>query len=211
MLKEADLLTVWEAIKTRRSIRKFAADNVSDEVIEQLLEAARLAPSGGNRQPWRFLVVRDEGHKKEISRICRQQPFIQKAPVLILCFGDLKRYSPEVIKQAHQELVAAKALADEALTAERISPGVLTPNFPQTETLSSVKANVYIAAQNMVLMATAIGLVTCWIGANDNQINHLFGLSDNLVPVVAIAVGYPATENPPQRPRLSREEILIKL
>ena len=53
------MLTVWEAIKMRRSIRRFAPDDVPDEMVEQMLEAARLAPSGGNRQPWRFLVVRD--------------------------------------------------------------------------------------------------------------------------------------------------------
>ena len=205
------MLTVWEAIKTRRSIRKFATDDVPDEIIEQLLEAARLAPSASNRQPWRFLVIRDEEHKKEISLICRRQPFIQRAPVLILCFGDMERYSSEVTKQVHQELVAVKALAEEALAAEKVSPGLLTPSFPQNEVISSLKANVYIAAENMVLMATALGLATCWIGANDNEINRLFGLSGDLIPVVAIAVGYPAGENPPQRPRLSLEDVLIKL
>ncbi len=48
------MLTVWETIKNRRSIRKFSSDDVSDEIIRQMLEAARLAPSGSNRQPWRF-------------------------------------------------------------------------------------------------------------------------------------------------------------
>ena len=204
------MLTVWEAIKTRRSIRKFANNEVPSEIIDQLLEAARLAPSASNRQPWCFIVVRDEEHKKEISRICRQQPFIQKAPVLILCFGDLERYSSEATKQAHKGLVAARALAEEALAAEKVSPGVLTPSFPSHEVIPSIKANVYIAAEHIVLMATALGLATCWIGASDKEINCLFGLSDELIPVVAIAVGYPVNENPPQRPRLSLEEIIIK-
>jgi len=59
------MLTVWEAIKMRRSIRKFAPDDVPEEMIEQMLEAARLAPSANNRQPWCFLVVKD----KEVRKI----------------------------------------------------------------------------------------------------------------------------------------------
>jgi len=64
------VLTVWDAIKTRRSIRKFLPDDIPDEMVEQMLEAARLAPSGSNRQPWRFVVVRDKQIKKELCRIC---------------------------------------------------------------------------------------------------------------------------------------------
>ena len=51
------MLTVSEAIRERRSIRSFRSDPVPDEVIHQMLEAARLAPSGSNRQPWRFIVL----------------------------------------------------------------------------------------------------------------------------------------------------------
>ena len=79
------MLTVWEAIKIRRSIRKFAPDDVPEEMIEQMLEAARLAPSGANYQPWRFLVVRDQELRKELSRICLNQRFIEEAPVVIVC------------------------------------------------------------------------------------------------------------------------------
>ena len=87
------MLNVWEAIKGRRSIRKFATDDVPEAMVEQMLEAARLAPSASNRQPWRFLVVRDRIIKQEIRRICFGQMFIEEAPVVIICFGDLERYS----------------------------------------------------------------------------------------------------------------------
>jgi len=117
------MLSVWEAIKNRRSIRKFASDDVPNEIIMQLLEAARLAPSGGysggNSQPWRFLVVRDKEHKQELSRICRNQPFIQRAPVVIACFGHLNQCSPAARRQTYIGLVEAGALAEEALEIER--------------------------------------------------------------------------------------------
>ena len=53
------MLTVGEAIRQRRSIRSFRPDPIPEEHISEMLEAARLAPSGGNSQPWRFLVVTD--------------------------------------------------------------------------------------------------------------------------------------------------------
>ncbi len=54
------MLSVKEAIEIRRSIRRFRPDDIPDELIEQILEATRLAPSAGNRQPWCFLVIRDK-------------------------------------------------------------------------------------------------------------------------------------------------------
>ncbi len=62
------MLTVWEAIQKRRSIREYAPDDVPQEMIDQMLEAARLAPSGSNRQPWRFLVVRDKELRQGLRR-----------------------------------------------------------------------------------------------------------------------------------------------
>ncbi len=75
------MLTVWDAIKVRRSIRKFAIDDVPDEMIEQMLEAARLAPSGGNRQPWRFLVVRDREIRQQIREFTPAAGNILRNPI----------------------------------------------------------------------------------------------------------------------------------
>jgi len=212
------MLSVWEAIKNRRSIRKFAPDDVPNEIIMQLLEAARLATSGGysggNSQPWRFLVVRDKEHKQELSRICRNQPFIQRAPVVIACFGDLNQCSPAARRQTYIGLVEAGALAEEALEIERKKgiANITRPPISNENALSSIKANTYTAIENILLMATGIGLVTCWIGCDGNysEINRLFGLGDNLIPVSLITVGYPVGELPPPRPRLSLDEILLK-
>jgi len=78
------MLSVKEAIEVRRSIRHFRPDEVPDKLIEQMLEGARLAPSGSNIQPWRFLVIRDKEVKKELRRICLEQRFMEEAPVVII-------------------------------------------------------------------------------------------------------------------------------
>jgi len=208
------MLTVWEAIKARRSIRKFAADDVPEEMVSQMLEAARLAPSGSNRQPWRFLVVRDAKTRKALSQICLEQRFIEEAPVVIVCFGDFDRYSDAARKKRRQESVdsgAASTASGRFADPEFITYMDSLPVPPREDLVRPVVANTYIAIEHMVLIATALGLGTCWVGAFDNaEINRLFGLDDTLLPVAVIPVGYPAGKIPSPRPRVSLDEILVK-
>jgi nitroreductase len=208
------MLTVWEAIKIRRSIRKFAPDDVPEDMVTQMLEAARLAPSGSNRQPWRFLVVRDREIRKQLRRICLGQRFIEEAPVVIVCFGDFEGYSATARKKRRQEFMDSGVMST---TSGRFAdPKFIAyidslPVPPREQLVTPVVANTYIAIEHLVLMATALGLSTCWVGAFDpTEINRLFGLGDTLLPVAVIPVGYVAGEIPPPRPRLRLEEILVK-
>jgi len=63
-----------DAIKTRRSIRKFKPQLISREIILELLEAAMFAPSAGNEQPWQFMVLDDRTILDEVPRICSTAP-----------------------------------------------------------------------------------------------------------------------------------------
>ena len=84
------MLTVMEAIQKRRSIRKFKLDPVPDELINQMLEAARLAPSGSNRQPWRFQVIQDPALKERIfDEATFNVKHVLEAPVVIVCASEL--------------------------------------------------------------------------------------------------------------------------
>src|SRR4030066_1581450 len=87
------MLTVTEAIRQRRSIRSFRSDPVPDDMVSEILEAARLAPSASNRQPWRFIVVTDGEEKAKLRRICLDQAFIEEAPVVFVCCADLTAYT----------------------------------------------------------------------------------------------------------------------
>ena len=209
------MLTVWEAIKRRRSIRRFVPDDVPEDMVNQMLEAARLAPSGSNRQPWRFLTVRDKEIRRELSRICLGQRFIEEAPVVIVCFGDFERYSDTARKKRRQESVdsgAAGTASGRFADPEFIAYMDSLPVPPREQLVTPVVANTYIAIEHLVLMATALGLSTCWVGAFEDpaEINRLFGLDDTLLPVAVIPIGYAAGEIPPPRPRLPLEEILVK-
>ncbi len=81
-------MDLFKAIEERRSIRKFKPDPIPDDNLKKILEAGRLAPSGGNRQPWMFVVVRNAEKKKALSTASNNQKFIADADSVIVALGD---------------------------------------------------------------------------------------------------------------------------
>lgn len=79
-------------IRSRRSVRRFDADAgaVPDEVVDELLEAMRWAPSAGNAQPWRAYVVRDEATRRRLAAAALGQAFVAEAPVTIVVAVELR-------------------------------------------------------------------------------------------------------------------------
>ena len=76
------------AIKNRRSIRKYKAKEIPHDILLQVLEAARLAPSGANRQPFQLIVVTDPEKKKGLVPLCKNQQFVDEAAVFIAGVDD---------------------------------------------------------------------------------------------------------------------------
>lgn len=76
-------MDIFEAIKERRSIRRYRTEPVPQELLQQVLEAARVAPSAANRQAWKFVVVTDAATRQELVPACRSQQFVGQAPVVI--------------------------------------------------------------------------------------------------------------------------------
>ena len=73
-----------DTIQKRRSIREFRDEPVSNEKLRRVLEAARLAPSAGNRQPWKFVVVKDVNKRKALAQAANNQFFVGQAPIIIV-------------------------------------------------------------------------------------------------------------------------------
>jgi nitroreductase len=86
------MLTTKEAIEKRRSIRKFKPDSIPDEHIEEIIDSARLAPSGCNAQPWRFKIVAEKDAKIRLAQSAYGQSFIATAPVVLVCCADVGGY-----------------------------------------------------------------------------------------------------------------------
>ncbi len=84
-------MDVFQAVRTRRSIRSFTSEMVSEEDVMKLIDAARWAPSAGNNQPWEFIIVREPRIKRDLSVAALDQMFLEEAPVLIVvCANQLR-------------------------------------------------------------------------------------------------------------------------
>ncbi|MHA2406460.1 MAG: nitroreductase family protein [Candidatus Hermodarchaeia archaeon] len=91
-------MNVIEAIRTRRSIRQYQSHPIPDEDLKRILEAAQLAPSAGNKQPWKFIVVRDTVTKAKLAESSRNQQWIADADVVIVAIA-MDKNDPSIYKK----------------------------------------------------------------------------------------------------------------
>ncbi len=195
-----------QAVAQRRSIRKFKPDPLNDDQITQILEAARLAPSGSNVQPWRFVVVKSQEMRERLS-VVSVFKFVFKAPVVFVCCSD--RSSIDTREKRIAELVEYSAFEDVDMEGNilELTSG-LTVN--STDLRISMTMNLAIAIEHMALKAADLGLGSCWVGGFDaRETKKILELDEDVFPNMLLPVGYPAN-NPPARPRLSMEEIVLK-
>jgi len=189
------MLTVMDTIRQRRSVRSFKPDPVRQDVIDLMLEAARLAPSGSNRQPWRFQVVTDSALRQRIfDEATYGSKHILEAPLIIVCGCELLTY------------VRGNPLApsNSALVAEGEDWPSLKPFIPDAA------MNMAIAVEHMVLVATAEGVGTCWVQRiKPAQLARLLGWPPTVAVILLLLAGY-AREEPMPKPRLPIDSILIK-
>jgi nitroreductase len=192
-MKGGEMLTVKEAIEKRRSIRKFRPDPIPIELVEQLLDAARLAPSASNRQPWRFQIITDTDLKRRIfEEATFGQKHVKEAPMIIVCGSELFTF------------VKRHPLAPPGSDYY----GADSDNWDDIKAfIPDAQMNTAIAMEHMVLMATALGVGTCWVqGIRFGQLAKILGWPRHVVVHAILAMGY-QDETPQPRPRLSREEI----
>lgn len=184
-------MEVLEAIRARRSIRQFLPKPVADDAIEQVLDAARWAPSWGNNQCWRFVVVRDSNTKQQIADTMipvvkeKQNPAtgaIGTAPVVIVACA-------EVGHSGHSRSEPEKALTDK---------GDYWYMY-----------DVALAMQNLTLAACSLGLGTVHTGSFDApKVAEILGIPAGHVVVAITPLGYPEKE-PSPRPRRELTEIVF--
>jgi len=199
-------MELMDAIRKRRAIRKYKSDPVPQECFDQIIEAARLAPSGVNSQPWKFKVVTDPDTKKKVYQASSNQHHIDQAPAVIIICADTMSYSKS-LKERFKELLENGVITQDDLNRRGID--VLTEDEVKDLEKYTVSAafNTAIATEHMALMAASLGLGTCWIHLFDKEaISKLFDLPPWIIPVTLLPVGYP-DEEPEPRPRKTIEEI----
>lgn len=201
------MLTTKEAIEKRRSIRKFKQDPIPEMDLMEILNAARLAPSGCNAQPWRFKLVKDNEIKIKLSQAAYNQAFIAQAPIVIVCCADVNGYLNGTVSGI-QDLGKIGAVEDRIVQIlEKRTNNLKT--VPIEQIGPQISFNVAIAIEHMVLRALDFGLGTCWIRLLDIQrINKIFRWPENIYTVALLPIGY-AAEDPAPRKRMALNELLL--
>lgn len=198
-----------DVIKKRRSIRKFRQDMVPNEMIMHILQAARLAPSGSNLQPARFIVVKSTEGKEKLKE-CTPLPFVHNAPVTIICLADTGAFNGREIRM--YELREAGAFIDTPLDGAGFAEAMKNRAvMSEADAASYLKFNTAIAIDHMTLRAVDLGLGSCWIGMFDQKkVRETFGIDSRYLVTALIPVGFP-DQDPEPRPRISMDEILLKI
>lgn len=202
-------MDVLEAIQKRRSIRKFKTTPLTSEQINNLLEAARLAPSGCNVQPWRFIIVNDTQLKTKLCEASFDQQFIKDAPIVIVCCSDLHSWKES--KEKTQELLNRADInlgekCEKALM-ERVEKATADSTH---ERIPSAMLNVAIAIEHIVLTAVELGLGSCWVRLFDEKkVKQILKLPEYVFAVALLPIGIP-DEDPPARPRLPLPKIVLQ-
>ena len=175
-------MEVLDAVKARRSIRKYKPDPVPDKMLETVLDAARLAPSWANTQCSRFIVVRDGAIKNKIA-------------------GTLSTNNPaaDAIRNAPVTLVACAELAKAGCSG----------SVPSTDKGDWFMFDVALAMQNLVLAAHSVGLATVYVGLFDaREAARILGVPPGGCVVAMTPLGYPG-EAKESRPRKELSEIVF--
>ncbi len=194
-----------EVIAARRSIRKFKTDAISDDVIRQLIDAARLAPSGSNLQPARFIVAQSQEAKETLGK-CTPYKFIVKAAVIFVCCADLTTITTR--EKRVGELF--KEGAFEGVEMDMSDPAAVAPVMNMDMIKSYLSMNTAIAIEHIVLKAVDLGLGSCWIGRFDrDKLKASLKLDDDIYPVMLLPVGWP-DQSPKTRPRFDIDKYILK-
>ncbi len=209
-----DTYTLAEAtmkvIQDRRSIREWIDEPVSEQDLAMILEAGRLAPSGENAQPWRFIIVRDAEMRRKLGALAGG--------------GSGRRFTAEFVTQQMQERFAGlqdeakKKAAFEKLTSGQVS--AFLANAPLNIIVCGKKDvwdtpyDTSAAIENMLLMVTALGLGACWVIApcidirDEERLKALLDIPPGFKAISLISIGRPTRPHRP-RPRIALDQLVF--
>ena len=176
-------MDIFEAMSTQRAMRRLKPDPVPDELIWKLLDAAVKAPSGGNRQPWNFIVIRDAETKTKIAEWYLEGWNTAYGP-----FRQAAMASPPIAKTYGSADRLANHLAEvPVLIMVTLDPARVAPVTPPG-------ANVFPAVQNLLLAARALGLgatLTTVYRTHEAEVKQLLGIPETVETMALIPIGYP--------------------
>ncbi len=171
---------LFEAMYTQRAIRQFKPDPVPDDLVHKLIESATKAPSGGNSQPWRFIVIRDAESKRVIGKYYKQAwDAAYGARSAATLESRVRTSAANLAEHMHEVPVLILACIE-----HDGSPGTMGRG-----------SSIFPAVQNLLLAARGLGLgsvITSLHKRYEQEIKELLGIPENVETAALLPIGYPA-------------------
>ena len=197
---------IWEVMFTQRAIRYWVEEPVSRELIERVIEAASKAPSGSNHQPWMFVVADRDPVKTSLAEALRD--YYEEGPLKTLVESSQKT------EDSSQRLMMSGA--ENFFTNLRTAPAIIIPclyklSSPTSEMNTLIAgSSIYLAVQNMLLAARALGLGTLMTTSHsliEDVIRDVCKIPDDAQPAALIPIGFPAVKFGPTKRKPVRDII----
>lgn len=191
------------AISTRRAVKQFDPDfHLADTDLNELLELALLSPTAFNIQHWRFLVLKDPELRQAVQRVSSDQPQVTNASALVLICADINAWKKEPNRYWHDAPEGVGEFVVSALS--RFYEG--RAQLQRDEAMRSIG----IAAQTLMLAATAKGFDTCPMDLIDNEaVSQLIELPDDHVLGMYVAIGKALEPAWPRAGQLAINEVVM--
>ena len=177
---------IFSLLKSHRSIRKYKPEPIPDDLLNNIIDSARQAPTSSNIQAYSIIVVKDKEKKSKLAHYCGDQPWVASCPVFLAVCPDLDRLD-QICRLRNYEL-----------------------NDKHIEIFIVAVVDAALLAQNILLASESSGLGVCMIGGirnNPDQVCKLLKLPDKVFPLMGICLGWPDHE-PMIKPRLPRELVV---
>ena len=170
---------ITDSLKSRKSVRAFEDRQIPEYIKQEILRCAAQAPTAGNQQLYTILDITDQALKEKLAVTCDSQPFIAKAPLVLIFCADAQKW--------HDAYIEAGC----------------GPRAPGAGDLMLAVCDAAIAAQNAVTAAESFGIGSCYIGDIMEQCEthrELLGLPAYVFPALMLVFGYPTQQ------QISREK-----
>lgn len=188
---------IYETMRTLRAVRRLRPDPIPGEVLNRVLEAATWAPTGGNQQPWRIVVVKDRTRKESLGKL-----YAARWAVFAKIYRDAIRpdATPDSRKRIERTIDAGDYLASHFGETPVIAVFCFNPNNmaitdAKQERVSVVGGgSVYTAVENLLLACRAEGLgcvLTTLLCEREPEVRRLLEIPDPWYTAAAIPIGYP--------------------
>jgi nitroreductase len=180
-----------ELLRTRRSVHQYSDEAIDADTLESIFEAATLAPSGYNLQPWEFLVLREDDGKAALREVAYDQAHVTEADTAVVVLGHTD-------PMRHAESVFDDWLAKEYLPSEEVRDTLLEnvagmAELPESERRVWTTRSTALAAMTLMYAAWDRGVASCPMeGFDPEALAEAFEIPGEYEPVMLVTLGYPA-------------------